>query len=190
MSELSFHPLTAERWPDFIRLFGERGVGGGCWCMGWRLPKKQYERQKGERNKRAMHTLVREGCVPGLLAYFGADPIGWCAVAPRDAYPALERSRSRKPVDQRAVWSISCVYVARAYRRRHLSTELIKAAVAYVAANGGQIVEGYPVPVKAGVISTNYAFTGFVSAFEAAGFTECQRRTSTRPIVRYYLGED
>jgi GNAT superfamily N-acetyltransferase len=87
------------------------------------------------------------------------------------------------------VWSISCVYVARSHRRQHLSTQLIKAAVAYVKAQGGRIVEGYPVPAKRGVTSTNYAFTGFVSAFEGAGFAECLRRSKTRPIMRYYHGD-
>jgi len=185
---LTFHPLTAERWPDFVRLFGERGVGGGCWCMGWRLPKQQYLSQKGERNKEAMYTLIKGGCVPGILGYIGSEPVGWCAVAPRETYPALQRSSSRKAVDKRAVWSISCVYVARSHRRQRLSSELIKAAVDYVRDRGGRIVEGYPVPPKRNVASTNYAFTGFVSAFEEAGFTECLRRSKTRPIMRHYEG--
>jgi GNAT superfamily N-acetyltransferase len=132
-----------------------------------------------------MHSLVRSGCVPGLIAYAGRDPIGWCAVAPREAYPALQRSPSRKAIDGEPVWSITCVYVARSLRRRHLSAKLIAAAVGYVRAQGGHIVESYPVPVKPGVTSTNYAFTGFVSAFEEAGFTECMRRSETRPIMRY-----
>jgi len=185
--KLTVHPLTPERWPDFVRLFGERGVGGGCWCMGWRLPdRQQYLQQKGDSNREAMHALVRGGCVPGLLAYDGPEPIGWCAVAPREAYPALQRSPSRKAVDGERVWSITCVYVARSHRRQRLSTKLIEAAVAYVGSRGGHIVEGYPVPVKPGVTSTNYAFTGFVSAFEEAGFTECLRRSKTRPIMRFY----
>jgi GNAT superfamily N-acetyltransferase len=88
-------------------------------------------------------------------------------------------------IDGEPVWSITCVYVARSHRRRHLSAKLIAASVGYVRAQGGHIVESYPVPVKPGVTSTNYAFTGFVSAFEEAGFTECMRRSETRPIMRY-----
>ncbi|MGH9261461.1 MAG: GNAT family N-acetyltransferase [Acidimicrobiales bacterium] len=182
---LTVHPLTAERWPDFVRLSGERGVGGGCWCMGWRLARRrQYLRQKGDANRAAMRRIVHSGAVPGLVAYEGAEPVGWCAVAPRETYPALERSRSRRAVDGERVWSITCVYVARSHRRAGLSIELIEAAVAYVRAQGGRIVEGYPVPPKRVTASTNYAYTGFESAFEAAGFTECARRFGTRPIVR------
>ena len=158
----------------------------GAWAGGC-PPVSSTLRQKGEANKKAMHALVRNGCVPGLLAYAGHEPIGWCAVAPREAYPALQRSPSRRAVDAEAVWSISCVYVARSHRRQHLSTKLIEAAVDYVRSRGGQIVEGYPVPVKRGVTSTNYAFTGFVSAFDEAGFAECLRRSRTRPIMRYHV---
>ena len=135
----------------------------------------------------ASGSLVHAGAVPGLLSYVDAEPVGWCAVAPREAYPALERSPSRKAIDDERVWSITCVYVARAHRRRHLTGRLIEAAVAYVRSQGGQIVEAYPVPPKPGVTSTAYAYTGFVSMFEAAGFAECLRRRSTRPIMRYWL---
>ena len=188
MPNLILHPLTAERWPDFIRLFGERGVGGGCWCMFWRVPTRhQYIEQKGDTNREAMRSLVRNGYVPGLLAYSGPEPIGWCAVAPREAYPALERSPSRKAIDSEPVWSITCLYLARSHRRQGLSVQLIKAAVAYVCSQGARLVEGYPVPPKPGVTSTNYAFTGFVSAFEDAGFTVVCRRSETRPIMRYKI---
>lgn len=202
MPSLTVHPLTEDRWPDFVRLFAPRlrsgrpersrtggdGVGGGCWCMGWRLAsRQQYLTQKGDGNKRAMLALVRSGCVPGLLAYDGDDPIGWCSVGPREDFPALQRSKSRAPLDDQEVWSITCVYIARSHRRRHLSSQLIEAATAFVRSHGGRIVEGYPVPPKKGVASTNYAFSGFEAAFEAAGFSECARRSSTRPIVRRYL---
>ncbi len=155
--------------------------------MGWRLSRQQYLRQKGDANKEAMHRLVRNGDIPGLLAYSEGEPVGWCAVAPREEYPALQRSPSRKPIDELPVWSITCLYAARSHRRQHLATKLIEAAVAYVGSRGGRIVEGYPVVPKPGVASTSYAYTGFVSAFERAGFTECARRRATRPIMRYRI---
>jgi hypothetical protein len=52
--KLSFHPLTAERWPDLEKLFGERGACGGCWCMAWRLPRAEWEAGRGEPHKRAL----------------------------------------------------------------------------------------------------------------------------------------
>ncbi len=29
-------PLTADRWPDLVALFGPKGAYGGCWCMYFR----------------------------------------------------------------------------------------------------------------------------------------------------------
>jgi hypothetical protein len=43
---LQFHPVTKKRWTDFETLFGERGACGGCWCMLWRLRRKEFESQK------------------------------------------------------------------------------------------------------------------------------------------------
>jgi hypothetical protein len=43
--ELTFVPLTKERWSDFETLFGVRGACGGCWCMFWRLTRSEFERQ-------------------------------------------------------------------------------------------------------------------------------------------------
>jgi len=113
--DLSFHPATADRWRELEALFGPRGACGGCWCMWWRLPRAVYERQKGQPNKDALHALVAAGDPPGLLAYADDAPIAWCAIAPRDAYPVLERSRTLKRVDDRPVWSVTCFFVARPF---------------------------------------------------------------------------
>jgi hypothetical protein len=99
-NKLSFHPLTQERWKDFEDLFGNRGACGGCWCMYWRLPRAQFERQKGAVNKRALHQLAAAGGPLGVIAYDGAQPVGWCAVAPRPDFPGLGRSRLLAPVDE------------------------------------------------------------------------------------------
>ncbi len=80
ISALRFRPLTAERWPDLEKLFGERGACGGCWCMWWRLSRGEFERQKGAGNKRALRRLVNSDLPPGVLAYLGGEPVGWCAV--------------------------------------------------------------------------------------------------------------
>ena len=76
--ELSFEPLTIEKWGDFVSLFGERGACGGCWCMLWRLSRKEFESQKGDTNKLAMKTIVAAGEVPGILVFHNSEAIGWC----------------------------------------------------------------------------------------------------------------
>jgi GNAT superfamily N-acetyltransferase len=180
-------PLTAERWKDFERLFGPRGACGGCWCMTPRLSRAEYERQKGEGNRRAMRRLVRSGRVPGVIAYEGGQPIGWCSIEPRSSFPTLGRSRILRPIDERPVWSIVCLFVAPDQRGRGVSRILIDGAVAHARANGARMVEAYPVEPRKRPMPAVFAYTGIASAFLGAGFREVERRSPTRPIVRRQL---
>lgn len=189
MTALDVRPASPERWPDLVELFGEPGVGGGCWCMFWRLAKRSdYEEGKGEGNRCALRELVLAGTEPGLVGYLGDLAVGWCAVAPREEYPGLLRSPSRRPRDDDgSVWSITCVYVTRSHRREGHSLRLVRSAIDFARDRGSRILEAYPVPPKPGVRSTNYAFTGFESTFEEAGFEVHERRFPTRPIMRFDL---
>lgn len=185
--ELTFYPVTPERWGDLERLFGKRGAVGGCWCMWFRLKRSEFEQQKGEGNRQALKRLVDAGETPGILAYAGAEPIGWCSVGPREVYPVLDRSRNLKPVDGQPVWSIVCFFVAKQYRHRGISVRLLQAAVAYAASKGARIVEGYPVDPRKGETPDVFAYVGLESTFRKAGFVEALRRSETRPIMRYFV---
>jgi GNAT superfamily N-acetyltransferase len=186
-ARFTFHPLTPERWGDLEKLFGERGACGGCWCMWWRITRAEFEKRKGSPNRRAFRKIVRGGSEPGILAYVDDEPAGWCAIAPRREYASLNRSRILKPVDEKAVWSITCFFIARPHRRRGLSVKLIEAAVRHARRRGAKIIEGYPVEPRTGSMPDAFAWTGLPSAFERAGFTEVLRRSPTRPIMRRVL---
>jgi len=184
---LEFHPLTTARWRDLERLFGERGACGGCWCMWWRLKRSVWEKQRGAGNRRALKKLVDSGTAPGVLAYANGQPVAWCSVAPREDYPVLENSRVLKRVDAEPVWSVVCLFVARPWRRKGITAELLRAAAHYAAQHGATIIEGYPVEPKKGVMPDAFAYTGLPSAFLKAGFQEVARRSPTRPIMRRFL---
>lgn len=184
-SELIFHPCTPARWPDLEELFGERGACGGCWCMFWLLPRKEFDAGKGSGNKRALKKLVSAGREPGILAYIDKEPVGWCALAPREVYVALERSRILKPVDDKSVWSISCLFIKKPYRRKRISVQLLRAAVEFAAKRGAKIVEGYPVEPSMENMPAPFLWHGIPSAFKAAGFEEVLRRSKSRPIMRF-----
>ncbi len=185
----AFHPLTPERWHDFEMLFGPRGACGGCWCMWWRQTRAEFDRMKGEANRQAMKALVESGHVPGILAYSGGKPVGWCSVAPREEFSALARSRVLRPVDDRPVWSVVCFFVDKAYRRQGLTVALLRAAVGYAAAHGATIVEGYPAEPKKPDTPALFVYMGTVSAFRKAGFVEVARGSPSRPIMRYRIGQ-
>jgi GNAT superfamily N-acetyltransferase len=152
--------------------------------MWWRLARSEYEARKGEKNRRAFRKIVEAGEVPGILAYAGTEPVGWCAVAPREAFSGLERSRILARVGAEPVWSVVCFFVARPWRRKGVTVRLLEAAVAHAGAGGARIVEGYPVEPKEGKSPDAFVWTGLAAAFRAAGFEEVARRSPTRPIMR------
>ena len=117
-ARLKFEALTPSRWRDLEMLFGERGACGGCWCMWWRMKRAEFKQGKGEKNRKGLKKIVACGEVPGIIAYYGGGPVGWCALAPREKYPVLENSRILAPIDGEPVWSVVCFFVARPYRGR------------------------------------------------------------------------
>jgi GNAT superfamily N-acetyltransferase len=182
-----FAPLTPDRWPDLEALFGPKGACGGCWCMYWRLSRQEFEDQKGEINRLALRTLVEKGAPTGILAYVEDKPVGWCALAPREHFPTLGRSRILRPVDDVDVWSINCFYISRPFRKQGITIALIEAAVAYAHHEGAAVIEAYPVEPKGDKVPDVFVYTGLFSAFLQAGFKEVARRSATRPIVRFFI---
>ncbi|OHD72595.1 MAG: hypothetical protein A2177_04650 [Spirochaetes bacterium RBG_13_68_11] len=183
MGRITWKPATAAEWNDLVELFGPRGACGGCWCMWWRLSRRDFARLKGDGTRRALKRLVDRSPAPGILTYDGDRPVGWCCVGPREDFPLLERSRVLARVDDEPVWSIVCFFVARDHRRKGLTRRLIAAAVAHARGHGARIVEAYP--TDAGTDQPDaFVYTGLVSAFSANGFVETVRRSKRRPILR------
>lgn len=186
-AKLAIHPLTPDRWPDLVRLFGPSGACAGCWCTWWRMPNAAFAASRGADKRRRLQRYVKAGHVPGLIAYRGAEPVGWVAVEPRAAYPRLARSRLLAPVDEEPVWSITCFYVAREQRGAGLTRALIEAAVRHARARGAPAVEAYPVEPR-GRVDDDVVYHGAASTFAGLGFREVARRGPGRPMVRKGLG--
>jgi GNAT superfamily N-acetyltransferase len=187
IKHLEFHPLMKERWSDFEGLFGAHGAYSGCWCMWWRLTRREFEMGQGEGNREAIQSIVFAGKVPGILAYENDIAIAWCSVAPREDFGSLNRSPVLKRIDDRQVWSIVCFFVSKAHRRQGLIQELIHASVEYVKSQGGKVVEAYPTIPKSTRVPPISSFMGFPATFEKAGFVECARPSKSKIIMRYYI---
>jgi GNAT superfamily N-acetyltransferase len=187
---LVIRPLTAARFPDLERLFGPRGASGGCWCMYPRLTRPVYEAQKGEGNRKALRRLVNRGTIPGILAYERGErePVGWCAIELREAFPRFARSRLFQPVDDQPTWAIVCLFVRPDRRGQGVSRALIAGAVAHARRRGARLVEAYPVDPRDAPMPAVFAWTGIASVFREEGFVEVARRSPTRPLVRAALG--
>jgi len=137
----------------------------------------------------AFRKLVKSGIVPGLLAYSDGEPVGWCAVEPRESYPALDRSRTLARVDCEPVWSIPCFYVAKQFRGKGFMSKLLAAAVNWAAEHGARITEAYPVEPRDGLANSTL-YTGVVPVFRRVGFVEVCRRSKRQPIMRKIIDQE
>jgi GNAT superfamily N-acetyltransferase len=187
---LEIHPLTRDRWDDLATLFDRPGDPKGCWCMYYRVRGRDFDRLWGAGARTAFREVVENGPPPGLLAYRDGDPVGWCAVAPREAFPRVLRSPVLRPVDDApACWAVVCFYVVRNERRGGVAAALLEAAVAFAAEHGAEAVEGYPKDIAGARRHANEMFVGSRSMFAEAGFEEVARRSPQRPIMRRPLPE-
>jgi GNAT superfamily N-acetyltransferase len=184
--DFTFKPVTSNEWVDLVTLFSEHGIQNGCWCMYWRIPRKECQRNYGEGNKQFLKQIVESGSVPGILAYYNGKPVGWCSVAPREAFPVVLRSPTLKPVDDQPVWSIVCFFVSKPYRLSGLTHILIRAAIEYAKEHGARIIEAYPIDVRAKYIEYE-RYSGLTTTFEQAGFQVACHRSERRPIMRYFI---
>lgn len=178
--ELKIRPLTPDLWPALEDLFGENGACNGCWCMNWRIGAAYHKRPR-ELNKAALHEIVKRGPPPGLLAFQGDLAVGWCQLTPRDALPWLNRAWRLRRVDDVPVWSISCFYIRKGYRKRGVTSALIAEALKAAKSAGAPALEAYP--LDAGLTNSS-SWTGYASTFARAGFGIVGRHSPPRPIMR------
>lgn len=184
---LAFSPLTPERWGELERLFGpERGACAGCWCMWLKLTRGEWQALGRAGRKAAFREQVAAGREPGVLAFRGDEPVGWCAVEPRAAYPSLDRSKVSAARGDGAAWAITCFYIAPRHRRQGLMRRLIEAACAHAQARGAAAIEAWP-RADASPVGSAPRFVGVESAFRACGFATVARPSPTRLAMRREL---
>ena len=177
--KLDVRPLTPGLWPAFQDLFGKHGACNGCWCMYWRIGNA-YTRVPRERNRAAFRKVVNTGPPPGLVAFDGDLAVGWCQLTPRDSLPYLNQAKRTIRVDDKPVWSLSCLYVRAGHRNKGIATALIKEALKFAKRASAPALEAYP-------MDTPRSFTGFIPTFRKAGFKTAAHYSPTRPIMRHDL---
>ncbi|MGR0320518.1 N-acetyltransferase family protein [Agromyces sp. ZXT2-3] len=179
---------------DVEAVFGTRGDPATCWCQWYKLRGAEFERAgRDELRGRLAEQLAAPGTGPGLIAYDGDTPVGWCAVEPRNRLDRLRHSpvASVSPVgdfDDPTVWAVTCFVVPRAYRRRGVGRALAAAAVETAREHGASLLEAYAVdPAARSKPPAADLFPGTVSMFEAAGFAEVARPKPHRVVMQHPL---
>ncbi len=185
--ELQFDSLTSSNWQQFETLMGEKGGCGHCWCMFFRLPYKNFQENKPDGNKKMMKELVNKSQPQGLIASLNKQPVGWIALAPREDYMKLENSRVFKRIDDKPVWSITCFFIKKEFRRMGLSQQLIKGAVDFAKKKRIKTLEAYPAIPYNEKVPHAFLWVGVLSSFVKNGFKIVQQHSKSRAMVRIDL---
>jgi GNAT superfamily N-acetyltransferase len=194
-------PANEASWDDLRAIFGTRGAAATCQCQRYKLaPREAFKSFPAE--VRAERLRRQTACghpdaatTSGLVAYLGAEPVGWCAVEPRSAYAGLLRvyrvpwlERAEDKADP-SVWAVTCFLTRAGFRRRGISYALARAAVPFAKARGARAIEGYPMLVRPGQdITWGELNVGSRSIFAAAGFAEVGRPVPRRVVMRIDFG--
>jgi GNAT superfamily N-acetyltransferase len=192
--ELEIVPANEARWEDLEAVFGTTGDPARCWCQRYKMQPGESWRSVG---RVELATRLRaqtecghpgSGTTSGLVAFFDGEPVGWCAVEPRNEYPRL-LLKTRVPWDGRdedkaddSVWSVTCVLARRGFRRRGVGRALARATVDFARGRGARALEAYPMVTTSALPSELHVGTD--SMFAEAGFAEVARPTLRRVVMR------
>jgi GNAT superfamily N-acetyltransferase len=187
-------PANEASCEDIQTIFGTRGAAARCQCQRYKLrPREAFAKFPVE--ERAFRLRQQTDCghpesdtTSGLVAYLDGEPVGWCAVEPRNAYEGLVRN-NRIPWEGRAedkaddsVWAVTCLFTRAGFRKRGISRALARAAVDCARERGARAIEGYPIITKD--VITEELHVGTDGVFADAGFTVVSRPTLRRVVMR------
>jgi GNAT superfamily N-acetyltransferase len=80
------------------------------------------------------------------------------------------------------IWAVTCFFTRVGFRRRGVSRALARAAVDFVRERGARAIEGYPMITTDVILEELHV--GTRSIFAAAGFSEVNRPTLRRVVMR------
>ena len=196
-SEVAVVPANEASWEELQAVLGTRGDPSRCQCQRYKMqPRESWASVGAEELAHRLRAQTDCGhreseTASGLVAYLDGEPVGWCAVEPRTAYPRL-LLKSRVPWEGRAedktddsVWAVTCFVTRTGFRRRGISRALARAAVDFARQRGGRALEGYPMLTEPGLeVMSVELHVGNRSIFAAAGFVEVSRPTLRRVVMR------
>jgi GNAT superfamily N-acetyltransferase len=187
-------PANEATWDDLQAVFGMRGEPSRCWCQRFKMAPGESWASVGA-SRLALRLREQTHCgdpsadvTSGLVAYVAGEPVGWCAVEPRPAYPRMLRNnrvpwegRSEDKLDD-SVWAVTCFMIRTGFRRRGIGSALARAAVDFARRGGARALEAYPMTTKDALLSELHV--GTHGMFVEAGFAEVGRPSIRRAVMR------
>ena len=187
-------PANEASWGDLQAIFGRRGDPSRCWCQRFKMaPGESWANVGAAQHAFRLRTQTQCGhpdsdTTSGRVAYLDREPVGWCAVEPRNAYPRMLRNnrvpwegRSEDKADS-SVWAVTCFVTRRGFRRQGIADALASEAVEFARQSGARAVEGYPMTTKDALLGELHV--GTRGMFIAAGFMQVSQPSVRRVVMR------
>jgi hypothetical protein len=182
-AELTVRALTPDTWDAFADMVERHnGVFGGCWCTWFHtMPSEKTRTYEG--NRALKEQLVREGRAHAALVFDGDEAVAWCEFGSCAELPNIyHRKQYDEEADLHPDYRITCIFVDKRYRRRHVSALALHGAVDLIAEAGGGVVEGYPHDPEGRRVAVLY--DGTRSLFENEGFELVRRKGQRNTVMR------
>lgn len=182
-------------WADLQAIFGTADYAGRCYCQAYKIRDRDWESASRAARQARLRAQTRCGDpqasdTTGLVAYLGAEPVGWVAVEPRTAYLRLRYMRtvwSGREEDKAddSVWAVTCFVTRKGYRKRGITYPLAAATIDFARERGARALEAYPMITQPGKeITWGELHVGSHQVFADAGFTEVSRPSLRRVVMR------
>ena len=189
--QLAIVPANEVSWDDLAAIFGTTDAGR-CQCQRFKIVGCIW-RDSTQEERTAMFR-AQTACgdpesptTTGLVAYLDGEPVGWCAVEPRNAYPHLRRTPwvgRDEDKDDATVWAITCFVTRLGYRKRGVTYALARAAVDFARERGAAALEGYAMITQPGKeITWGELHVGALSVYEEAGLRPVSRPSKRRVVM-------
>jgi GNAT superfamily N-acetyltransferase len=191
-SSLTIVPANEASWEDLQAIFGMRGYAAYCHCQRFKVRWRDVPLpQRIERHRAETHCGTPGApTTSGLVAYLNGEPVGWCAIEPRTAYPWLPPARidlkaRGEDKDDNSVWAVTCFATRPGFRRQGITRALARATVDFARTRGALAIEAYPMITQPGQeITWGETHVGTRSIFADAGFQEVSHPTPRRVVMR------
>lgn len=188
MASITTELATISRWDDVQHSLTGGGDGRSCQCIWPVLRNKDWNTTTVDERRELLHDEIEAGPPPGLVAYVSGEAAGWIRIGPRTSQLRIPNTKAiatatREPLDDPAVWAVTCFVVRREHRGLGLNAELLRAAIPFARESGARLIEGYPVDAAAKQHPSNELFHGTLSTFLGEGFREVAALSRGRVLV-------
>lgn len=193
-NNLTILPANQASWDDLLAVLGPaRCHGNPCYCQRFKIYGRDWSVVSDQQRAERLRAQTQCGDpaasqTSGLVAWLDGEPVGWCAVEPREAYTELMRRNwiwAGRDEAEEGVWAVTCFIIRNGYRRRGLTYALALAAVNFARQRGARALEAYSMITHPGrTITWGELHVGSYNIFEEAGFKKISQPSKRRIIMR------